>query len=62
MTHRQFKKQITKLGWSLSVAAEQLGVPAGKARIGEWCRGTRAIPPYIVAHMKTLEELAKARQ
>jgi len=57
MTARQFKRQITKLGWSLREAARELGVPAGKARIGEWSRGVREIPPYIDAHMRTLKEL-----
>ncbi len=57
MTHRQFGKQLDQLEWSLNMAAKELGVPAGKARVGEWRRGARAIPPYIVAHMKTLKEL-----
>jgi len=61
MTHRQFGKQLDQLEWSLNMAAKELGVPAGKARVGEWRRGARAIPPYIVAHMKTLKELREVR-
>ena len=57
MTARQFRKQLEGLGWSMSTAARELGVPSGKSRVGEWARGMRKVPPYITAHMVTLKRL-----
>ena len=57
MTALQFRKQLQSLGWSMSEAAKELGVPSGKSRVGEWARGKRSIPPYIQAHMATLGQL-----
>ena len=56
MTARQIKKQLEELGWSMSEAARQLGIPSGKSRVSEWCRGIRTVPPYIEAHMKTIHQ------
>ena len=61
MTGQEFRKQITRLGWSQSHAARELGVPAGKSRIGEWMRGSRTVPPYIAAHIYTLMAHSKCQ-
>ena len=62
MTARQFRKQLEGLGWSMSTAARELGVPSGKSRVGEWARGMRKVPPYITAHMATLKDLEELQK
>ncbi len=54
MKQRAFKAALKELGLTQLAAATKLGVPGGKARISEWERGKRPIPPYIAAHVETL--------
>lgn len=56
MTSKQFKAGLKRMGWSHSDAARELGV-TNRARVSEWTRGIRKVPPYIAAHMKTLRRL-----
>lgn len=61
MKQREFKAALKELGLKQAEAAEKLGVPGGKARISEWERGKRPIPPYIVAHIETLLALGESQ-
>ncbi len=54
MRQRAFKAALKELGLTQAAAATKLGVPGGKARISEWERGRRPIPPYITAHIETM--------
>jgi DNA-binding XRE family transcriptional regulator len=44
---------IERRGWTQEEAAAVLGVT--QSRISEWTRGVRPIPPYIAAHIQTLD-------
>ncbi len=54
MRAREFKAAVKLLFRDGVEAAERLGVLGGKARISEWARGTRTVPTYIAAHVRTL--------
>lgn len=56
MTSKQFTAGIKRQRWSHSEAARELGV-TNRARVSEWTRGIRKVPPYIAAHMTTLKRL-----
>ncbi len=62
MRQRAFKAALKDLGMTQLAAATKLGVPGGKARISEWERGKRPIPPYITAHIETLLTLHAAEK
>ena len=54
MKQREFKAARKTLDHTERDFATALGVAGGKARISEWERGRRAVPPYIAAHVETL--------
>lgn len=53
MTAGEFRNFLTRRGWTQMHAASVLGVR--QSRISEWSTGTRKVPPYIAAHVRTLE-------
>lgn len=61
MNARQFRRAIERLGLTHTQARATLAVSA-VSRISEWACGTRAVPPYIAAHVGTLLELRARTQ
>lgn len=53
VTAEAFREALEVLGWTHAEAAEALGV-ASRPRVTEWANGTRPVPDYIAAHVRTL--------
>lgn len=51
MTAARFRAALKLLGWTQERAAIELGV-CSRSRVGEWTRGDREVPTYI---MRSLE-------
>lgn len=52
MTAATFRRALARLDWTQAEAARQLGASSA-ARVSDWHRGVRPVPPYIAAHVRT---------
>lgn len=62
MTADAFEEALTELGWTRNEAAITLNVKAGGSRVGEWARGHREVPGYIVSSITAHLELHRVRR
>lgn len=62
MTPAEFRRWYESRGLSQVELASRLGIPAGQHRVSEWATGKRPVPPYIVAHLRTMERLEECQR
>jgi DNA-binding transcriptional regulator YdaS (Cro superfamily) len=60
MTAEEFSAFIAARGWTQAHAAGVLGVR--QSRVSEWSTGARKVPPYIAAHVRTIQGTASVAQ